>query len=194
LGPERYGNAVDNIRETAKWLMASIGAAFVVLLAGVQINKVPFLSDPLIAGAGSVAAAGLMIALNQTVRVLVSEGLSFRELACHSAFGRERAFLNKVWTGADGDVEFKRFCEALDKADADYKAGVIAADDPTRIELNNLADELLAAATWHVSKRRFFRLKWIVVLLVPIELVAANIMASGSGRLDEKPALTITVS
>jgi|GEM_PF-4663454 len=191
MTPDRYDAAIANIRDTVKWLIGSIGAVFVTLLAGVQFNHVPFTTDCTTAAVGIVAALGIMITFGLAIRTLVGPGMGFRELATKPRFKSTRRFINHEWADPPESEQFERLWAAVQKKDGQLKAKQIAATDPYYVSINALADELLRMAKWHVVKWWFNLLVGAMVLLIPIELGAAAFMFS---RPEPGPAdTTLTI-
>jgi len=169
-----------------KWIIAFIGAVFVTLLAGVQFNRLPFFSDPVVAGAGLVAAAGVMAAFHLAIRVLVGDSISYEELVAGGKFAAARRFIDDAWK----TETFAAFAKRLSVKDEEWRARKIEADDPDYARMNRQAAEFLSLAKWYVAKARYRQLVLAVTFLLPIELVAAAFMF---GATDDRPDTDKTV-
>lgn len=191
MNNDRYDASITNIRDTVKWLIGSIGAVFVTLLAGIQFSDVPFASSPFAAAAGIAAGLGITITFGLAIRTLVGGSLSFRDLATMPRFRSTRRFINQVWADPPGSPQLDRLWAELQRKDRQFKNGQIGETDVHYVHVNTVADDLLRMAKWHVVKARFKQLAIAMMLLIPIELVAAGVMFSAPGPKSTDTTLTI---
>jgi hypothetical protein len=183
--------SVANIRDTVKWLIASIGAIFVTLLAGVQFNHVPFATDPTVRWAGAAAALGVMITFGLAIRTLVGGAVSFPELAHAWRLGPTRRYLNRNWGGSKSSDIFERFSTRFEEKNLRFAKKTLAGTDPAYVEDKARAAHLTRIAHWHIVKCRFNLLAWAMLLVVPVELAAAGVMFSRPDPGGAETTLTI---
>ena len=186
--PDRYDAAIANMRDTAKWFIGSIGAVFVVLLAGIQFGDVPFLSNPWAAGAGIVAVGGVMLAFGLAIGVLTGGSMSFHELKTEARLRPQRDFIDAV---RDKPGWFATFSAGLKAADEQVEQGKLSATDADYVAKGKHAEKLLSAAKWHVIKSRFGRLVIVMMMLIPVELGAAAIIFALPDAPSSGPVLKI---
>lgn len=186
----RFDAAVVNLRETAKWLVGSIGAVFVTLLAGVQFNDVPFSTNEGARMAGIVAVLSLMITFALAISTLVGGSVSFDELATKCRFKYARKFIERTWDPAETGT-LARLTRQLTEKRALIAQGKITSDDAGYKRLHELSQLMAAIARWRVVRWRFGLLVTAMALLIPIELVAAAIMFASPE--DEEAGTTLTV-
>lgn len=186
----RYDAAVANLRETAKWLVGSIGAVFVTLLAGIQFNDVPFATDEAARIAGVVAVISLMITFALAIATLVGGSVSFDELSTKGRFKYARRFIKRTWDPAQPDT-FARLVRQLTKKRDLIAQGKISSEDARYQRLHQLSLVMAAIARWRVVRWRFGLLVTAMMLLIPIELFAAAIMFARSEGRESGTTLTV---
>jgi hypothetical protein len=191
MAGDPYDAAVLNIRETVKWLIGSIGAVFVTLLAGVQFNGVPFATDGAALAAGIAAGVSLMITFALAIRTLVGGSVSFEGLMTEARLWPTRRFINRTWGGLPEKNLLLVLDNALKEKDALILAGTLGRNDPDYKDLNERAGLSMRVARWHIVKWRFNLLVGAMMLLIPIELAAASIMFSAGESDDSGTTLTI---
>jgi len=174
--------AIVNMRDTAKWLIGSVGAVFVVLLAGVQFSRAPFASDPVVVSAAVAAVSGVMITFILAIRTLAGGGFPFRDLATKRSFRSTRRYINEAWAERKGSDQVKLLWETLCKEDDEIRAGTIDEADPYYMRISARVDEVLAIARWYDVKGRFKVLVIAIMILIPLELVATGMMVSRQTR------------
>jgi hypothetical protein len=175
---EVYDAAVTNMRDTVKWLIGSIGAVFVTVLAGVQFNDVAFATDRTAVGAAVVAAAGVMIAFMCAIATLVGGSVAFHDLATARRFKGTRRFINRIWGGSKESGRVEAFVAALAAMDRKVRDKQLLSTDDQYVASNARADELICIARWHVVRWRFGLLVVAMIVLIPLELIATGIMFS----------------
>ena len=156
MSQDPFDAAVTNLRETTKWLIASIGAMFVTVLAGVQFNRVPLLSDTTAMFAGIAAAGGVMIAFGLAIATLTGGTVAFPDLVAKKRFKAARRYINENWGGSPDSDQIERIGRAIADKDEKVRAKTLSASDPDYVAINARATELQRIARWYVVRARFW--------------------------------------
>jgi hypothetical protein len=192
MNAARYDAAVTNLRETVKWLVGSIGAIFVILLAGIQFGDIPFATDRRALAAGAVAGLSLMVTFGLAIATLVGGSVSFHDLMTKRIrLGPTRRFINRTWAGSPDADPLEELNAQLATLKARAAAGTIAKSDPAFVSPHAHARFLAAVARWHIVRTRFYLLVVAMMLLIPVELIAAGIMVSARPPEDSEKSLRI---
>ena len=182
-----FVDAISNIKDTAKWLVAALGAVLAVMLGGVQLNAFGFSDpsgvNPLVWGALAITVAAIVCSLYLAVEVLVSDGVSLDALKAAPPKEGARALINKQWsylpskTGDQfGDLvtEFEALATKQAKSGLDDKEEKEFQADVTLLKV------AVNIANWQQTLKRFKRLRWSMLALVPVISAAAAILASAA--------------
>jgi hypothetical protein len=182
-----YVDAINNIKDTTKWLVASLGAVLAVMLGGIQLNALGFAE----ASAASVSLwaalaatiLAVVVALYLAVAVLVSEGISLSRLKTDPALEAARAFINKEWshlssTTRDPFGDLVQDFEALGTKST--KQGLTKAEEQELADAKAHVEVAVYIARWQQVLRRFKRLRNAMLFLVPVVSVASVVMAAAA--------------
>jgi hypothetical protein len=195
-----YVDAIANIKDTAKWFIASFGAVLAVMLGGIQLNAFGF-SYPSgiklpVWGSLIFTIGAVVWSLYLAVDVLVSEGVSLDQLRNEPAFASIRAFINRQWSylpSKKGDP-FDDLVQEFEKLGKKRTASGLSQSEEE--EFNDCVTHLKVAvyiARWRQTLDRFVWLRNSTLLLVPVASISAAIMASAaqpsreSGKALDKP-------
>jgi hypothetical protein len=179
-----YTDAIANIKDTAKWMIAALGGIFAVMLGGIQFNAFGF-AQP--GGAGFWVWFALVIALSAVVlalwlagAVLVSEGIALDQLMREQRYLAIRNYINSRWAHlypGQNDV-LERLVALIQTQLAEVQDGTRAADDGDYLLSIQRLNEAVYIASWRAALARFKRLKLSFIAIVPTAAAAALIMAS----------------
>jgi hypothetical protein len=197
----RYSAAVANIADTTKWILATLGAVFAVLLGGVQLNGLGFAHPervPLIVWVAVVVAFFVvMVALYLAITILVSDGVTLNQLVTERRYRKAREYLNHEWRSYYPDatdplgnlyLQYKAFL-------LEIRSGTRRSDDPDYLTSITRLQDAVSAASWRMALVRFGRLKLALLCLVPAALLSALALVSQSGTLkDNQGAVAIPIA
>jgi hypothetical protein len=179
-----FVDAIANIRETTKWLLAVLGAIFAAMLGGFQLSALGF-SRPTTVSPAIGIALGLVllviaVALALALRVMVGAGMSVEELLHDWRLCRVRRYLQTHWAVpvAEGEDPVEASILWQRNLLQEVNAGNRARDDPEFISNSQLLQKLLAIAAWRVALARFAHLKVTMLFLLPVAATAAMVVGT----------------
>jgi hypothetical protein len=195
--PKAISDAVTNIRETTKWIVVALGAAFSLALGGTQLSSLGFddLAGPglMVWGALVASVAAFVATLWLAIGVLIAPGITADQLNDKKRFRRLKRYVNSQFA-----LMYPGRPDVYGDSLAAYKSvlrrraarGTHAAADPVLDgELQAAIESLTQSvnlALWQYTLRRFEYLRAALVVLIPIAVIAAVIFAAHTKH--DKPA------
>lgn len=189
----QFDNAITNIRETTKWILSAIAGILGLALGGLQFGGLG-VSDwrnvnPVVWTALGLLLVVVLLAVGYALSILVYNGGTFTAFTdyANKQFRSARYYIDRNATAADPSkgTYLQELAQNYAWAQTEVAAGRVPPNDPTVTAIQFQVELALHVAAWRVTLERFSRLKLLLLVLVPVAMGCAVVLAANAKGNDK---------